>query len=92
VDRATDRAYLRYQYGTTAKLDTRIEAHQRYSERSDDYLEWVLDRLDPHPGELALDVGCGKGSYHPPLIARGRTRDSGPRRLAGHGRGNTASS
>ena len=49
----------------------RIEAHQRYSERPDDYLEWVLDRLDPHPGDLALDVGCGKGSYHPLLIARG---------------------
>jgi ubiquinone/menaquinone biosynthesis C-methylase UbiE len=71
VDRATDPAYLLYQYGTTEKLDTRIEAHQRYSERPDDYLNWVLDRLDPHPGDLALDVGCGKGSYHPLLIARG---------------------
>ena len=27
--------------------------------------------LDPQPGDLALDVGCGKGSYHPLLIARG---------------------
>jgi hypothetical protein len=31
VDRATDPAYLLDQYGTTEKLDTRIEAHQRYS-------------------------------------------------------------
>ncbi len=39
VDRATDPASLRYQYGTTDKLDIRIEAHQRYSERPDDYLD-----------------------------------------------------
>jgi len=71
MDRATDPGYLRYQYGTIDKLDTRIEAHQRYSERPDDYLEWVLDHLEPHAGDLALDVGCGKGSYHPLLIARG---------------------
>jgi ubiquinone/menaquinone biosynthesis C-methylase UbiE len=71
VDRATDLAYLRYQYGTTDKLEARIEAHQRFSERPDDYLDWVLDRLEPHPGDLAVDVGCGKGSYHPLLIARG---------------------
>jgi hypothetical protein len=70
VDRATDPAYLLYQYGTTEKLDTRIEAHQRSSERPDDHLNWVLDRLDPHPGDLALDVGCGKGSYHPQRSTR----------------------
>jgi ubiquinone/menaquinone biosynthesis C-methylase UbiE len=52
-------------------LDTRIEAHQRFSERTDDYFEWVLDRLDPRPSDLAVDVGCGKGSYHPHLMARG---------------------
>lgn len=66
-----DPGYLRYQYGTTEKLDTRIHAHQRYSERADDYLEWVLERLEPRPGDLAVDVGCGKGSYHPLLIGRG---------------------
>jgi ubiquinone/menaquinone biosynthesis C-methylase UbiE len=71
MDRAPTAAYLINQYGTTEKLDARIEAHQRYSERPDDYLDWVLDHLDPHPGDLVLDVGCGKGSYHPLLIARG---------------------
>jgi ubiquinone/menaquinone biosynthesis C-methylase UbiE len=71
MDRAPAAAYLSNQYGTTEKLDARIEAHQRYSERPDDYLDWVLDHLEPHPGDLALDVGCGKGSYHPLLIARG---------------------
>src|SRR5579884_982104 len=71
MDRATDAGYLRDQYGTTHKLETRLEAHQRYSERPDDFFEWVLDRLDPRPGDLAVDVGCGTGSYHPLLVARG---------------------
>ncbi len=69
--RATDPDYLRYQYGTTEKLDTRIEAHQLYSERTGDFFEWVLDRLGPRQGDLAVDVGCGKGSYHPLLVGRG---------------------
>jgi ubiquinone/menaquinone biosynthesis C-methylase UbiE len=71
MEHAIDPAYLRYQYGTTEKLDLRIEAHQRYSERADDYLDWVLDRLNPRPGDLVVDVGCGRGSYHPLLINRG---------------------
>jgi SAM-dependent methyltransferase len=71
VARAKDAVYLQYQYGTTEKLDTRLDAHQRFSERTDDYFEWVLDRLDPRPGDLAVDIGCGKGSYHPLLVGRG---------------------
>jgi ubiquinone/menaquinone biosynthesis C-methylase UbiE len=71
VQQPLNPAYLRDQYSTTAKLDIRIEAHQRYSERADDFLEWVLDRLDPQPGNLVLDVGCGKGSFHPVLARRG---------------------
>src|SRR5260370_27347587 len=27
------------------------------------FFDWVLDRLDPQPGDLVLDVGCGAGSY-----------------------------
>jgi hypothetical protein len=63
VARATDPDYLRYQYGTTDKLDTRIDAHQRFSERPDDYFEWVLAQLDPRPGDLAVDVGCGEDAF-----------------------------
>lgn len=71
VERATSREYLHDQYGTTEKLDIRIEAHQRYSERPDDFLDWVLDRLDPRPGDSVVDIGCGRGSYHGRLMARG---------------------
>ena len=70
VERAIDRAYLDEQYGTEERLRIRLEAHQRYSERPDDFFEWVLDRLDPQPGDLVVDVGCGVGSIHPPLCAR----------------------
>ena len=71
MDRATDPAYLSHQYGTTERLQIRLETHQRYSERSDDFFNWILDRLNPRSGSLVLDVGCGAGTYHPPLCARG---------------------
>jgi ubiquinone/menaquinone biosynthesis C-methylase UbiE len=71
VERATDPHYLLEQYGTTDRLETRMEIHRRYSERTDDFLKWALDHLDPQPGELVLDVGCGTGAYHPQLRARG---------------------
>jgi ubiquinone/menaquinone biosynthesis C-methylase UbiE len=71
VERAAAPEYLRDQYATPDKLDIRIQAHQRYSERPDDFLDWVLDHLDPKPGESVVDVGCGRGSYHSPLAQRG---------------------
>src|SRR5260370_7478825 len=71
VERAIDPLYLSEQYGTEERLRIRIEAHQRNSERADDYLDWILDRLQPRPGDLVVDVGCGVGSIHPALCARG---------------------
>jgi SAM-dependent methyltransferase len=69
--RAVDPAYLRYQYGDTERLHIRAETHRRYSERPDNFLEWVLGHLAPEAGDLVLDVGCGYGAYHPRLGARG---------------------
>ncbi len=71
MERATATDYLRDQYATPDKLDIRIQAHQRYSERPDDFLAWVLDLLDPKPGESLVDIGCGRGSYHIALVQRG---------------------
>ena len=68
---ATDRSYLRLQYADGEKLRIRQEAHRLYSERQDSFMEWVLDRLDPQPGECIVDVGSGQGAYHPLLARRG---------------------
>lgn len=70
-DRATDPAYLRYQYGDAEKLRVRQETHARYSENDASFLNWVLALLEPAPGQLVLDAGCGPGVYHPLLAARG---------------------
>jgi len=71
VGRAAAPEYLRDQYATPEKLDIRIRAPQHDSERPDDFLDWVLDHLDPKPGESVVDMGCGRGSYHIPLVQRG---------------------
>jgi len=68
---ATDRSYLRLQYADGEKLRIRQEAHRLYSERQDSFMEWVLDRLDPQPGECIAYVGSGQGAYHPLLARRG---------------------
>ena len=62
--RATDPAYLRYQYGTAEKLKIRIKSHERYSERAQDFRAWVLQWLDLARGLTVLDVGCGSGAFH----------------------------
>jgi len=58
VERAIDPANLNEQYGTEQRLRIRIEAHQRYSQRTDDYFEWIMNRLQPRPGDLVLDGVC----------------------------------
>ncbi len=67
----TEPSYLHYQYADSEKLRIRQEAHQLYSERTDNFMDWVLDHLDPQPGERIADVGSGQGIYHPFLVRRG---------------------
>jgi hypothetical protein len=66
VERVTSVDYLCDQYGTTEKLEIRIEAHRKYSERPDDMLDWVLDRLAPIAGDSAIDIGCRAGRVPQP--------------------------
>lgn len=66
----TDHSYLHYQYADSEKLHIRQEAHRLYSERPGNFMEWVLDQLDPQPGERIADIGSGHGVYHPFLARR----------------------
>jgi SAM-dependent methyltransferase len=71
-DRVIDPAYLTYQYGDSEKLRIRLEAHERYSEHTqDDWYPRYVAQLDPAPGQRVLDVGCGFGAFHPALAAAG---------------------
>jgi SAM-dependent methyltransferase len=71
-DRVIDPTYLAYQYGDSEKLRIRLEAHERYSEHTqDDWYPRYVAQLDPAPGSSVLDVGCGFGAFHPALAAAG---------------------
>lgn len=71
MDRSSDPAWLRYQYGDSEKLRIRIHAHQRFSERPDDWHSIFVEQLQPAPRQIVLDVGCGFGAFHPRLCATG---------------------
>ncbi|MBV9787243.1 MAG: class I SAM-dependent methyltransferase [Chloroflexi bacterium] len=66
---ATDPGYLRYQYADADKLRLRHQTHALYSEQATSFLDWLMPTIDPQPGALVLDVGCGSGAYHP-LLAK----------------------
>ncbi|MBI1298439.1 methyltransferase domain-containing protein [bacterium] len=68
-----DPTYLNYQYADSEKLRVRQEAHRLYSEAIGDFVDWMLDLLEPQTGEVIADVGCGPGIYHGKLAARGVT-------------------
>ena len=68
---AADFDLLYEQYSNTSRLQTRIESHQRFSERSDSFVAWVVDGLDVESDDLALDAGCGYGACFDVLRRRG---------------------
>ena len=76
-DRVIDPTYLAYQYGDSEKLRIRLEAHERYSEHTqDDWYPRYVAQLDPAPGSSVLDVGCGFGAFHRALAAAGKKTDA----------------
>lgn len=68
-DCATDPRYLHYQYADADKLRIRQQTHALYSEQATSFFDWLMPTIDPQPGTLVLDVGCGSGAYHP-LLAK----------------------
>jgi SAM-dependent methyltransferase len=71
VDRYTSPERLEDQYADTQKLRIRQETHRVYSENSASFLEWATGHLDIRPGMTVVDVGCGRGIYHPLFRERG---------------------
>lgn len=70
-DAATGADYLAYQYGDADKLRVRYETHRRYSVIPDNFRGWVIEQCRVRAGMDVLDVGCGPGTYHTPVIALG---------------------
>lgn len=62
---------MRYQYDDAEKFRIRVEAHERYSEQTGGFREWLLVQIAPSPGLSLLDTGCGPGTYHPALATAG---------------------
>ncbi|MCB9137972.1 MAG: methyltransferase domain-containing protein [Caldilineaceae bacterium] len=68
---ATDALYLAEQYGDAERLNIRREAHRLYTESDVPWLDWMLARIAPRPGDVIADIGCGPGTYHAALAQRG---------------------
>ena len=68
---AADAAWLHEQYSDSSRLQTRIEAHRCFSERSESFAAWVVDGLDVGSDDLVLDAGCGYGACFDELRRRG---------------------
>jgi len=71
VDDYTSPARLADQYSDASKLRIRQETHRLYTEPRVSFLEWVTERMDILPGMTIVDVGCGRGIYHPLFRKRG---------------------
>jgi len=71
VDDYTSPARLADQYSNANKLRIRQETHRLYTEPRVSFLDWVTERMDIRPGMTIVDVGCGRGIYHPLFVRRG---------------------
>ncbi len=71
MDDYTSPARLAEQYSDASKLRVRQETHRLYTEPRVSFLEWVTERMDIRPGMTVVDVGSGRGIYHPLFRERG---------------------
>jgi SAM-dependent methyltransferase len=71
MDNYTSPERLAEQYSDSRKLLIRQETHRRYGESKTSFLEWATELMEIRPGMLVVDVGCGRGIYHPLFHNRG---------------------
>lgn len=57
-----DKSVVKNQYATSARLETRISIHEKYSRNKLPFGEWIVSHYDLQPGERVLELGCGTGS------------------------------
>jgi ubiquinone/menaquinone biosynthesis C-methylase UbiE len=59
----SDQDYLRNnQYKTSENLEARIRLHRQFGTNPYSWFRWVYEQLEPQPGDLLLEVGCGSGA------------------------------
>ena len=56
----TDEEKIQEQYKNSINLEKRIRIHD-YSTSSQDWMDWVFDKMDLKDGATVLEVGCGTG-------------------------------
>jgi ubiquinone/menaquinone biosynthesis C-methylase UbiE len=71
VDDYTSPERLADQYSDATKLRIRQETHRLYTEPRVSFLDWVTERMEIRSGMTVVDVGCGRGIYHPLFRKRG---------------------
>ena len=57
-----DKYVVKDQYATSARLETRISIHEKYSRNKQPFGEWIVSHYNLCPDQQVLEVGCGTGS------------------------------